>query len=54
MGTGLPTASNLNFTAGLTRPNLVVLGMGPRGSVSLYNDLGAVHLIADIAGYYAP
>ncbi|MGW7306435.1 hypothetical protein ACWGI1_12760 [Streptomyces sp. NPDC054835] len=44
-------ASNLNFTAGQTVPNLVVVPV-KEGKVTFYNHAGTVDLIADIAGYY--
>ncbi|WP_371483063.1 N-acetylmuramoyl-L-alanine amidase [Kitasatospora sp. NBC_00315] len=47
------SASNLNFTTGQTIPNLVVVPV-INGKVDLYNNDGAVHLIADITGYYSP
>jgi alpha-tubulin suppressor-like RCC1 family protein len=48
-----PTASNLNFTAGRTVPNLVTVALGTSGHVTIYNgSIGTVHLIADVAGYY--
>ena len=48
-----PTASNLNFVAGQTVPNLVVVKVGADGKVALYNNAGDVHLIADVVGYYS-
>ncbi|MFJ4676471.1 N-acetylmuramoyl-L-alanine amidase [Kitasatospora sp. NPDC088783] len=45
------SASNLNFTAGQTIPNLVVVPV-LNGKVDLYNNDGTVDLIADITGYY--
>lgn len=48
-----PLASNLNVPAGDTRPNLVTVKLGAAGQVSFYNEAGSVHLIADVAGYYA-
>ena len=52
-GSGRPTASNLNFSAGQTVPNLVVVPVGANGRIRLFNgSSGTVHLIADIAGYY--
>ncbi len=52
-GAGRPTASNLNFSAGQTVPNLVVVPVGANGRIRLFNGSpGTVHLIADIAGYY--
>ena len=45
--------SNLNFTAGQTVPNLVIVPVGADGKIRLYNGSpGTVQLIADIAGYY--
>lgn len=53
-GTALPTASNLNFVAGQTVPNLVVTPVGAGGKVALYNASAAsTHLVADVEGYYA-
>ncbi len=51
-GTARPTASSLNFVAGQTVPNLVMVKVGGNGRVSLYNgSAGTAHLVADIAGY---
>ncbi|MFI8274977.1 PKD domain-containing protein [Streptomyces sp. NPDC085929] len=48
-----PTTSNLNFEAGQTVPNLVVVPVGKDGTVELYNgSWTAVDLIADITGYF--
>jgi hypothetical protein len=47
-----PLASNLNFSAGETIPNLVVVPVGAGGKVDFYNDAGRVNLVADLAGYY--
>ncbi|MCY0946551.1 N-acetylmuramoyl-L-alanine amidase [Streptomyces antarcticus] len=52
-GGTLPTASNLNFTAGRTIPNLVVVPVSADGKVSFYNRAGDVHLIADVTGYFS-
>ena len=52
-GTSQPTASNLNFTAGQTIPNLVTVKLGTDGKIDLRNNsAGSAHLIADVAGYY--
>lgn len=48
-----PLASNLNLTPGRATPNLVVAKVGAGGKVSLYNEAGAVHLIADVLGWFA-
>ncbi|MER8042085.1 hypothetical protein [Streptomyces sp. NPDC094032] len=50
-GTVRTSASNLNFTAGTTIPNLVVVPV-VNGKVSFYNHAGSVDLLADVAGYY--
>ena len=52
-GTPQPTASNLNYTAGNTIPNLVIAKLGDTGSVCLFTT-NQTHLIADINGYYTP
>ena len=49
-----PTASNLNFVANTTIPNLVTVKIGANGQVSVYNNLGNVQVIADVAGYFVP
>ncbi|MGW0424411.1 PKD domain-containing protein [Streptomyces sp. NPDC003015] len=51
-GTSRPTASNLDFTAGRTNPNLVTVRVGAGGYVDLYNAHGDVDLIADVQGYF--
>ena len=47
-----PLASNLNYVAGQTVPNLVTVRIGLEGKVSLYNLAGSTHIIADVAGWY--
>ena len=47
-----PTASNLNWTGGLTIPNAVTVKLGTAGKVSVFNLLGNVNVIIDVAGYY--
>jgi len=51
-GVAQPLASNLNYVAGLTVPNLVVVKVGEGGKVNLYNNAGWAHVIADVAGWY--
>jgi hypothetical protein len=48
---GRPTASSLNFSAGQTIPNLVVVPVTD-GLVDFYNFAGDVDVLADLAGYY--
>lgn len=53
-GTALPLASNLNFSAGQTIPNLVMVPLGGDGAVNFYVSTGtpgSVSLIADVMGY---
>lgn len=50
---GRPFASNLNFSAGVSTPNLVVARVGADGSVSVYNNLGSVAVVADVQGWYS-
>jgi len=51
-GAARPNASNLNFGPGQTIPNLVLAKVGSGGQVSIYNDQGSTHVIADIAGWF--
>ena len=55
-GSARPNASNLNYRLGVAVPNAVVVGLGPgvggRGSASMYNGAGTVHLVADVNGYF--
>jgi outer membrane protein assembly factor BamB len=52
-GSVRPVVSNLNFVAGQTVANLVIVRVGTGGRVDLYNGSGGtVQLIADVSGYY--
>jgi alpha-tubulin suppressor-like RCC1 family protein len=52
-GDELPPTSNLNFVAGQTVPNLVIVAVGSNGKVALYNSSSrSVELVADVSGYY--
>jgi len=51
-GQPMPLASNLNYTLGQTVPNLVTVKVGAGGKVSLYNNTGSTHVVADVAGWY--
>lgn len=52
-GVARPWASNLNFEAGQTIPNLVIVQVGFLNQrVSLYNFNGSVQLVADVVGYF--
>jgi len=53
-GSARPLASNLNFVNGETVPNLVVVRVGANNHVSIYNNAGAVHVVADVQGFFVP
>jgi hypothetical protein len=53
-GSGVPLASNLNWDAHVTVPNLVSVGLGSGGSVTIYNGVGSTDAVVDLEGYYAP
>jgi len=52
VGSGVPSASSLNFAAGHNVPNLVTVQVGADGKVSFYNSSGSVQVVADLAGYF--
>lgn len=47
-----PVVSNLNVRPGPPVPNVVIVKVGADGKVRLRNQAGAVHLLADVAGWY--
>ncbi len=53
-GQAVPLASNLNFVAGQTVANLVVVMLGAGGGVSFNNGsrYGSSHVVADVVGYF--
>ena len=51
-GGGLPLASDLNFDAGETRPNLSAVRVGTGGKVVLYVST-QTHVIFDVAGWFS-
>jgi hypothetical protein len=54
-GAAAPLASNVNFVAGQTIPNLVIVKAGSQGGlVTLRNNSvqGTIQLVADVAGYF--
>lgn len=53
-GQDRPLASNVNFAAGQTVPNLAITALGPDGSVCLYNSAGSTHLLADVVATVGP
>ena len=53
-GVTRPLASNLNFVADKSVPNLVIAPVGADGDVDLYNgSSGTVQLVADVSGYFS-
>ncbi len=50
-GAGRPGTSNVNFTAGQTIANAVVVGVGSKGRVCIYASATA-HVVVDYAGYF--
>jgi hypothetical protein len=48
-----PIASDLNWTAGVTVPNLVVGTLGSTGSISFYNAKGMTDVVVDLVGYFS-
>ena len=51
-GVTQPVVSNLNWTAGETIPNRIVVPLSPNGDVTLYNNAGNTDVIVDVGGYY--
>lgn len=49
---GVPTASNLNATAGQIIPNSVLARLGPDGAAAMFNFAGTTDLVADVTGYF--
>ncbi|MFD9367933.1 hypothetical protein ACFWA6_09525 [Streptomyces sp. NPDC060020] len=53
-GSATPTASNLNFTAGQTVANSVIVPVSPDGKISLFNGAWApTDVVVDVVGYYS-
>ncbi len=53
-GANRPTASNLNFGPNDTVANLVQVGIGSAGEISVYSFNGSTDIIVDVQGYFAP
>ena len=51
-GPALPSVSDLNYVAGQTVPNLVVVKLGNNATIDLYNAQGHTDVIMDLVGYY--
>jgi hypothetical protein len=53
-GSPKPVASNVNFAAGQTIPNLAIVKLGANGAINLANNNGTVHVIVDVVGFFNP
>ena len=53
-GGSRPTASDLNFVAGDTNPNLVLVKVGVNSTVDFYSLTGYVDVVVDLVGYFGP
>jgi hypothetical protein len=53
-GQPVPATSNLNVVGSAPVANLVVVPVGAGGYVDLMSGASSVHLIADVAGFFAP
>jgi hypothetical protein len=51
-GVATPNASSLNFKAGDTVPNRVMVGVGTGGKVSIFNPAGTTDVVADVNGWF--
>ncbi|MHB1786079.1 MAG: protease pro-enzyme activation domain-containing protein [Acidimicrobiales bacterium] len=53
-GTGTtPATSDLNWVAGQTTSNLVVVGLGSDGTIGIYNASGSTDVVVDVEGWYS-
>jgi len=48
-----PISSNLNYTSGVTVPNLVTVQLPANGKIDFYNNLANVDVVVDVFGYYS-
>ncbi|MGQ0832806.1 MAG: S8 family serine peptidase [Microthrixaceae bacterium] len=51
-GSATPLASSINFTAGQTVANLVIVPVGSSGRVRIRNCCGSTHVVIDVTGWY--
>src|ERR1700674_5165185 len=50
-GTSWPLASDLNFVAGQTVPNLVIVKLSASGKIDIGNGRGSTSVIVDVVGW---
>ncbi len=48
----VPNISNLNFPPGSPLPNRAIVRLSPSGAIKIFNAVGTVHVIVDVAGYF--
>jgi len=53
-GQAKPTASSVNFAAGETTANAVIVAVGVNGRIAFANAVGATDVVVDIVGYFTP
>lgn len=51
-GTPKPNASNINFVAGQTIPNMAIVKLGSDGRIAIYNEGGSTQVIVDVVGWF--
>lgn len=51
-GAAQPTASSLNWRAGVTIANAVTAKVGSGDTIAVFNNTGGVDVIVDVAGWY--
>lgn len=51
-GQPVPTASNVNFTAGQTVANRVIVAVSSAGAVDIYSSAGSPNILVDVSGWY--
>jgi hypothetical protein len=51
-GSAFPPVSNVNFDAGQTIPNHVMVGVGTDGTITIFNSDGNTHVIVDLVGWF--
>jgi uncharacterized protein (DUF1501 family) len=53
-GDARPLASSVNMSPGQTVPNLIIARVGEGGRVSVFNNAGSTHVVADVLGAFVP
>jgi alpha-tubulin suppressor-like RCC1 family protein len=53
-GTTRPLASTVNLMPGRTNPNLATVALGAGRQISVYNAVGTIDVLVDLAGFYSP